>query len=1847
MKGIRLVVALLAALLILGSSFALAALGDQAEGSEPSEPQESVGVELPAKRTETSSTYQLPDGALETRIYGTPINYETTDGAWKRIDGSLEEQPDGAGLTNGANAFDLSLPEKMGAAPVRLSMDGAWVSARLLSAPTEALELQGDAATYEAGDSEVTFALAGLANGLKEDIRLAGPSAPSSFHFLLEASAGAIPVVAANGSVEFRDQGDEVVSVMPAPVMSDSADPPVISKAVHYSLSPQGEGAWKLTVEASPDWLKEPERAWPVTIDPTLTVGLPPTMDCNLTGGINETLSGFCGGTGWHRDSAYAWYKTTEYGRSILYYDLKNAVPKTASVTSATLKLFSQYTAENTSGVELLKVTEDWAENVSWKNKWCYLGTCYPWSTPGGSFSAGQGAEVSTASRGTQPGFWEFPVTLLAQGWVNNSIPNKGAILKLKDEMQGQCGPTYCANRTVIFDSSAVADTSHRPHLSVTYHSPASPDSKVSSPVDGTRSAKRFKLQAAWDHGGVSGVYFEYKNAEGIWTEVPTSKVINAKNETAKWPLLVGPGDRKSPVVYWNAVDAASSEYVQKRQIRAILVGSAGADGYTQPVNVELNRKTGGTKDASTSVGPGSVNLLTGNFTVGRTDISIPSFGSALEFTRTHNSRDVSEAGDKTVLGRGWKPGAPVEAAGGAAWRGVRHVVPSVQEQEEGFGEYALLTDLEGYEYAFELVGGAFVAPPEATGFTLSHPTGSTFVFSDPGGNSTTFENVGGGSEYVPVSVSQTGGNKTRLVYDIIGGNRRLRTVVAPTPPGMFPACDEGSANVEGCQLLTFTYQPASKWGAPASFGDRLEAITYHGANGMGKMGHWIVASYSYDSQGRLSAAWDPRISPALKETYSYKAEGQLGTITPPGQEPWTLEYGTSEEVKADGRLISVKRPSLLASPSVAQTTIAYGVPLSGSGLPDMSPSSVGEWGQKDLPADATAIFPPDQVPASPPSSYSRASIYYLDAEGQQVNVATPAGAGTSAASITTTETDEHSNVTRELTAQNRLRALAAGSESVTRSNELETRRFFSADGTEMQEELGPLHQVRLESGATAQARLRRSVQYDKGWPETGVKPHLPTLETTAAYIPGQGTDVDQRTTETKYDWSLRKPIETIVAPETEGLKLKTRLAYDPTSGLPTERSLPAAPGGGDAHTTKITYYKLQKDKGAPLKECETTGAWINLPCKTFPAGQPGTPGQPELLVTKYVSYSPLGQPTKVVESPGGSTQNTRTKITEYDAAGRPTQSEVQGGGVAIPIIQTVYSTSQGMPVEKRIACQAGCETFDNQAVATSYDTLGRPTGYSDADGGQSTATYDLLGRPVTTSDGKGTQTRSYDPTSGLLVQLEDSAAGTFTAAYDADGNVVAQGLPNGLAANTTYDETGASIHLTYDKVTNCSIDCTWLDFDAERSITGQILAEKSMSSSQQYSYDKAGRLTLVKDTPSGGACTTRSYSYDADSNRTALVTRAPGIGGACDTTSTGTPRSYEYDAGDRLVGEGLTYDGFGRITSLPSKYAGGGTLTTSFYSNDMIASQSQDGLTNSYQLDATMRPREVVQSGSKSGTEVFHYSGGSDSPAWASKGSTWTRNITGIGGELAAIQESTGETKLQLANLHGDVMATASPSPTATKLLSSFEYDEFGNPKSGNAGRFGWLGGKQRRTELPSGVVQMGVRSYVPDIGRFISVDPVAGGSANAYDYADADPVNGFDLAGTCSGKRCRRAAKRSRATARVSTVTGQIVRSVKRLFDIVAPIAWGTCVPQSAIGPDRQAVDAAFGKKSCIPKVRYDITSPVQLPAAKALGLAWCIATNAWAREPVHGVWRSHCNHRVRRLVWYRRTCVGLCRR
>lgn len=1640
---------------------------------------------------------------------------------------------------------------------------------------------------------------------------------------------------------------------------------------------------------------------------------------------------------------------------------------------------------------------------------------------------------------------------------------------------------------------------------------PAPATSKLTSPEQGRMGTDYFTLNSEWGSppsgGGVTGITYQVKLGKwDTFKTIPAAYVLDSKGQPVSWPLPAAENPGHTESVYFNFAGAASAENWWGSMVgdtillRAVFDGGPNAAGASESVSAIHSGAWGAPSDAVESVGPASVDLRTGMFTISRTDVSIPVPGSEsnLEFTRvlnsgrTYDGSGFSENLGAEVLGPKWSPSTPAEAEyPEEAWQKIvvqhRDRVPPVFEKEcwneEGenvacgagcpaesceeweaeaeipASDWAEVLDNEGAGIPFELIGENYIAPEEDPGFKLTKPEGK-FLLADSSGTHTTFTQVGTTNEYTPTQVSFQGTpTQERAVYGIANKKQSLQMIIAPSLEGI--TCNDAKGEnyaptTLGCRTLEFNYTTI---GSHAY----LESITYY--NGTGSGVGQIVAKYKYEG-GELIEEWDPRTS-TLPEKYTYQGGSSwlnIATLTPPGQEPWKFAYYEGKPGKEiyPFPLKSVSRASLLESPSTATTTLAYHVPISGEGAPyDMSAKTVVGWGQGDYPVYATAIFPPSEVPSGEvPSDYSQAVVHYLDTEGHQVNVATPAVTGAGGQSITTAETDAHGNVVRTLSAQNRLIALEA-KEPIVRSHELDSHSLYSADGAELLESWGPLHKVRLENGEAVEARSHTKIEYDQGAPKPKgdeTAPLLPTTETSSAVIPGKAGEFDTRVTETGYDWSRRKPTETIVDPGSGHLALKSKIAYG-AMGLPIERVMPGAPPPSedkehptepDAHTTKTVYYTASEKGDAG--QCAKHPSWAGLPCEVKPAAQPGTAGMPELLVTKYAKYSALDQPEEIIGSPGGKEEagKTRKTIKTYDAVGRQITSKQIGGGTRLPPTETVYNKDTGLPEEEKFGCeplecivagfsyasafgesgsatgqfnhpsgvavdskgnlwvvdkannrieqfaegggspkafgslgstggklsspsgiaidssgnlwvtdtgntrveefnekgefvatfgtnvnktkvesggtkaeknlctaasknvcQAGTSgelegqmkepigiavssggnlfvvekgngrvekfspsgailanfgtpgtkegqlkeptsvavapdgslwvadtgnnrveewtstysfvgvfangyehpdaiavdsagnlliaiteqgkggilefstsgviltlfgggepgpgqfslsdpvgivaaasgsvwitdsghnqvqkwtrhaKFDNQAVVIAYDKLGRPYQYTDADGNTSSMKYDLLGRPASTNDGKGTQTFDYDKTSGLLVAMEDSAAGLFTAGYNADGAMTEQGLPDGLVAKTTYDEAGEPAKLTYTKM-GCSEKCTWIEESQERSIYGQVFSQKSLTSSEQYSYDKAGRLTSAKETPTGGGCTTRIYAFEGeagkDSNRTSLTTRTSG--GAC-AESGGTKQSYAYDAADRLTGAGIEYDSFGRITNLPGVYAGGSTLKTSFYSDEMLASQSQGGITNSYQLDATGRVRQVTQTGSKEGTEVFHYAMASDSTAWTERGSSWTRNIAGIGGGLGAVQSSTGETSLQLTDIHGDVVASASLSPTAKEPTAKFEFDEFGNPVKGSAGRYGWLGKAARRTELPSGVVQMGVRSYVPALGRFISPDPMPGGSANAYDYANQDPVNNFDLTGkecespsSAWSKRCKKINK------------------------------------------------------------------------------------------------------------------------
>ena len=266
--------------------------------------------------------------------------------------------------------------------------------------------------------------------------------------------------------------------------------------------------------------------------------------------------------------------------------------------------------------------------------------------------------------------------------------------------------------------------------------------------------------------------------------------------------------------------------------------------------------------------------------------------------------------------------------------------------------------------------------------------------------------------------------------------------------------------------------------------------------------------------------------------------------------------------------------------------------------------------------------------------------------------------------------------------------------------------------------------------------------------------------------------------------------------------------------------------------------------------------------------------------------------------------------------------------------------------------------------------------------------------------------------------------------------------------------------------------------------------------------------------------CTTRTYGFDSASNRTSYNSYAPADGGDCQTTAASVSKTSTYDTADRATTTGYTYDALGRTTTVPSADTGNaaGDLTATYHVNDLVRTLTQAGTTTTYTLDVNQDRVRSWTDGTTTSTD--HYDTDSDSPAWTTIGTSYKRDIAGPDGNLAATYDSsTGNVRIQITDLHGDVLGVASNNLTTDPgILATFETDEYGNPRDpGDVGdvRYGYLGEHQRAADNPAGITLMGVRLYNPTTGRFLSVDPVYGGSADDYDYCIADPINCTDLDG------------------------------------------------------------------------------------------------------------------------------------
>ncbi len=462
---------------------------------------------------------------------------------------------------------------------------------------------------------------------------------------------------------------------------------------------------------------------------------------------------------------------------------------------------------------------------------------------------------------------------------------------------------------------------------------------------------------------------------------------------------------------------------------------------------------------------------------------------------------------------------------------------------------------------------------------------------------------------------------------------------------------------------------------------------------------------------------------------------------------------------------------------------------------------------------------------------------------------------------------------------------------------------------------------------------------------------------------------------------------------------------------------------------------------------------------------------------------------------------------------------ETSSNDKAMPKIIDKYNTSAGMLEEQ--STTVGEKT---QTVTSKHNKRGLLESYTDASGDTATYTYNENGEVAKVKDGsdegKGEQTYHYSEETGLMTELVDVGAGTFTASYDAQGEMTSVGYPSGMTASYSHNAVGAATGLEYKKVTHCTENCTWFKDTLTPSIHGETLTQNSTLAEENYAYNSAGWLTQAQETPAGEGCTTRAYTYGEDSERTRLATSKPGSEGKC-TSENPVVEAHTYDSADQMTDEGIIYEAFGDTTTLPAADAGGHAITSEYYLDGQVYKQTQSEETSEYKLDPEDRPLETINTGKTSSTITDHYDGPGNSIAWTSEGGgKWERRIPGIEGALAAVQTGTAkeDVTLQLHDLQGNIVATVEDSETATKLLTKYNSTEYGAPNStGAPPKYAYQGANGLTSENSTGrIVQDGV-TYVPQTGAMLQPpEDLAPGTPTNHNTAYvSNPNNPADQAG------------------------------------------------------------------------------------------------------------------------------------
>ena len=474
--------------------------------------------------------------------------------------------------------------------------------------------------------------------------------------------------------------------------------------------------------------------------------------------------------------------------------------------------------------------------------------------------------------------------------------------------------------------------------------------------------------------------------------------------------------------------------------------------------------------------------------------------------------------------------------------------------------------------------------------------------------------------------------------------------------------------------------------------------------------------------------------------------------------------------------------------------------------------------------------------------------------------------------------------------------------------------------------------------------------------------------------------------------------------------------------------------------------------------------------------------------VTTY-TYDPLSRLT------GATDPLNSTAVYTYDGVGNRIAQQKPDG----IIITYAYDASDRLDTISAPGLEIlyGYDEVGNREAMTDttgvttyiYDDLDRLTQVA-APTGTLQYAYDLNGNRthLVYPDGE-VVTYTYD-LSDRLTNVTDWESRVITYTYDGAGRQTEVANPNSTWAVYAYDEADRLLGITHTSAVSGVIAVFTYTLDA----VGNRLAMHDLEGTTSYDYDDLYRLTEVTY-PDGEQVT---YAYDPMGNRTAMTSTVNGVVtytyDASDRLLSAGPITFAWDANGRQTGKGAatySYDALDRLTQVVS-----GTTTVQFtYNGDGArVGKTVDGLVTEY-VQEIGAPFPIVVVETTGGQTRFYMYG--------------TALVTTVG--------PAGDR----SSYHADGLGTVRALTNHTgQLTDGYAHDAFGQVRShtGGVGQPFSFAGEQRDAEL--GLVFLRSRYLDPGTGRFITPDPWRGQenfpqTLNRYPYVANDPVNHVDPSG------------------------------------------------------------------------------------------------------------------------------------